>query len=206
MRCSQHWLRWFATFLVGSSDFGVVFVFCSFVVCYPFRKDSKSLIGGSIEIEVDCYDETLTGLDEISILIDGCSLKLGGVADEAQYVQYSRWRWVCFGGWGWHPGGFRWKNALFGLMEKSEVGIDEGSSCSRDDSGGRRWLRWMAGELTSVDFAWRWMRWKMATRGWFGEDRGDVACTCLLRVLPLHVLRSWNLMLFGPILGSVFFC
>ena len=71
-----------------------MFVFCSFVVCFPSRKDSKSLIGGSIVIEVYCYDETLTGLDEISIIIDGCSLKLGGVADEAQYVQYSRWRWV----------------------------------------------------------------------------------------------------------------
>ncbi|KAF3573472.1 hypothetical protein F2Q69_00063314 [Brassica cretica] len=42
----------------------------------------------------------LQGLDEISIIIDGCSLKLGGVADEAQY--------------------------------KSEVGIDEGGSCSRE--------------------------------------------------------------------------
>ncbi|KAF3498416.1 hypothetical protein DY000_02057615 [Brassica cretica] len=61
--------------------------------------DSKSLIGGSIVIEVYCYDETLTGLDEISIIIDGCSLKLGGVADESQY---------------------------------SEVGIDEGGSCSRE--------------------------------------------------------------------------
>lgn len=55
-----------------------------------------------------------------------------GVADEAQNIRYSRRRWVFSVVGVEFPVDSGGKSALFGSVEKFEVGKDEGDSCFRD--------------------------------------------------------------------------